>query len=99
MKNDEIKEVVAEANEEALLADGFEDALLGYCERCGTNPVALYDQDKCIEILMKRDGMTREDAEEYFSFNTLGGFVGKASPMFAKILRGRFILEAPRKGK
>jgi hypothetical protein len=99
MKNEEIKLEVAAVNEEALLADGFEDALIGYCERCGMSPVALYDQDKCISILMKRDGMTREDAEEYFSFNTLGAFVGEATPMFAKLLRGRFILEAPRKGK
>lgn len=99
MKNDAIKLEIAEANEEALFADGFEDALIGYCERCGISPVALYDYDKCISILMKRDGMTETDAVEFFEFNTLGAFVGEATPMFAKLLRGRFILEGPRKAK
>lgn len=87
MTNDEIADEIARANEDALTADGFEDALIGYCERCGISPVALYDYDKCISILMTRDGMAEEDAIEYFEFNSLGAHVGPHTPMFAKILR------------
>ena len=54
-----------------LLADGFEDAFIGVAV-CNGNRCAVYDQAKCIEILMERDGMTHEDAVEYFDYNVLG---------------------------
>lgn len=73
---------LAEINPEALLADGFEDALIGYCERCGTQPLAVYDVDKCIKILVERDGMTDEEAWDYFSYNVLGAYMGTNTPMF-----------------
>jgi hypothetical protein len=87
MKFEEIREYIAEMNEEALLADGFEDALIGYVCRFGLNPIALYDRDKCIDILKKRDGMTYEEAVEFFEFNTAGAWVGDGTPAFATILR------------
>jgi len=69
-----------------LLADGLEDAFVGVCERFGfPEPVAAYDRDKCIEILM-RDGGTREDAEEYFYFNTIGAWVGEQTPVFVRMV-------------
>lgn len=81
-KIDEIHEWVAMFNEEALLADGFEDAFLGIADRCGQPSLAIYDTERCIEILMKRDGMDREGAEEFFEFNTLGAWVGPHTPLF-----------------
>lgn len=80
-----IKEMVAEANEEALLADGFEAALIGYVEQYGRPPIALYDRSKCIEILKTRDKMTHDEAEEFFEFNTIGAYMGEATPAFATI--------------
>lgn len=67
----DIKERITECNEEALLADGFEEALIGYVE-IYYKTVALYDKAKCLEILQKRDGMTAEEASEFFEFNTQG---------------------------
>jgi hypothetical protein len=58
----------------ALLADGFSEALIGMGTRF-TYDVAVYDYEKCIEIL-ERD-MSREDAEEYFDFNVSGAYVRK----------------------
>lgn len=86
MKDEEYKELLAEANEEMLFADGYEGALVGYVERFGMVPVALYDRNKCIEILMKRDGMTFEEAEEFFEFNTIGAWMGDSTPAFAVII-------------
>ena len=77
-----IQEYLAEINPEMLLADGFEDALIGYVQRCGTEPLACYDIDKCIEVLIERDGMTDEEAIEYLSYNTLGAYMGENTPMF-----------------
>ena len=66
-----LKEWVSEWNAGALLADGFEDAIVGVCERFGALPVVAYDRGKCIEILVERDGMDYEEAVEYFEFNML----------------------------
>ena len=69
-------------NEKALLADGFEDAFLGMCEVFNRQPLAPYDRDKCIEILVKRDEMTYEEAVEFFEFNVSGAWVGENTPIF-----------------
>ena len=74
------REAVAEANEDMLFADGFDDALVGYIERAGMSSIACYDKDKCIEILAK--DMTYEEAVEYFYFNTAGAYVGENTPCF-----------------
>jgi hypothetical protein len=67
-----------------LLADGYEDALIGTAWSQG-QLVALYDARKCIEILMTRDGMSGEEAYEYFNFNTLQAYVGPSTPVFAHL--------------
>jgi hypothetical protein len=56
---------LAEANENALLADGYEDALIGVGHRAG-GAVAVYDWEKCLKVLMDRDKMTYEEAQEFF---------------------------------
>lgn len=66
-------------DQEFVLADGFEDAFLGVDDR---TLVCVYDSEKCVKILMKRDGMSREDAEEFFSFNVTGAYVGEKTPIF-----------------
>jgi len=63
-----------------LLADGFDEAFLGIGCSCGGKNVAIYDRAKCIKIL-ERD-MSYEEAEEYFSFNTEGAYVGEYTPIF-----------------
>jgi hypothetical protein len=67
---------------EAMLADGFEEALIGSVRRFGQGPIALYDYDKCIQILM-RDGTSYEEAVEHFEFNVIGAWVGEGTPAFA----------------
>ena len=74
-------EEVAEYNEDALLADGFEEALIGVAERINLS-VAAYDVDKIITILMERDGMTDEEAIEYFEFNIRGAWMGEHTPVY-----------------
>ena len=67
---------------DALLADGCEDAFIGFGTRF-TYDVAVYDYNKCIEILAKE--MSQEDAEEYFEFNTRGAYVGENTPVFVTV--------------
>lgn len=66
---------------EALFADGFENALIGIGTQFNTD-LAVYDYDKCIDILVERDHMTPEDAHEHMSFNVLGSWVGPHTPVF-----------------
>ena len=61
-----------------LLADGF----LGTARRFDWHlPVACYDYDRCIQILME-DGCTHEEASEHFEFNVIGAWVGEQTPVF-----------------
>lgn len=64
-----------------LLADGFEKAFMGYVTQFNTT-LACYNYQKCIGILMKRDGMSDADAFEYMEFNVTGAWVGKYTPCF-----------------
>lgn len=64
-----------------ITADGFELAFLG-CGYTFGGSHAVYDYGTCIEILMQRDEMSYDDAEEYFSYNVTGAFVGDRMPVF-----------------
>jgi len=64
-----------------MFADGFEDAIMGVCQQFNNYSV-LYDYNKCIKILMERDGMNDEEAEEYMQYNVLGAYVGENTPSF-----------------
>ena len=71
---------------EIILADGFEDAYMGLATQFTKNPLALYDRNKCIDILVNRDGMSEEEAEEYLQYNVEGAWVGDNTPMFLQPL-------------
>jgi len=81
-KFNEIKEQLAEENPHAILYDGFEKALVNIAYRVGMQPVACYDMRKCIEILMKNNKISYEEAVEYFEYNTMGLWAGESTPIF-----------------
>lgn len=62
-----------------LVAEGFDDAVIGV----DSNSMRLvYSVSKCVDILMSRDNMSREDAIEYFNYNTCIGYVGDKTPIY-----------------
>ena len=67
-----------------LLADGFDAALIGTGERCGQPTLAVYDREKCIEVLQGQ-GMSYDAAQEYFDFNVVGAWVGEQTPIFVDV--------------
>lgn len=77
-----IQEWAAEFNEEALFADGFEEAIVGMAERCGQPALVVYDIDIIIDILKNRDGMDETEATEFFNFNIIGAWMGEHTPLF-----------------
>lgn len=87
MGREELLENLRELNPEALLADGLEDALVGYTLNHHHAHVAVYDYDRCVEVLVSRDGMTHEDADEFLQFNTLGAYVGEHGPLYVSFCK------------
>lgn len=77
-----ILDYLSELNPEILILNGMNEAIVGYVERCGTDPLVCYDVEKCIQILIDRDDMTDEEAMEFFSYNILGAYMGEHTPMF-----------------
>ena len=65
-------------DEGILIADGFDDAVIGFEV---SSMRLIYSVSKCIEILMK-DGMDEVDAQEHFSFNVEGSWVGDQTPIW-----------------
>ena len=71
---------------DVLIADGFDDAIMGIVERYGTNPVVLYNKDKCLKTLQNRDGMSESEAIEFYYYNIVGSYMVEHTPCFAEIL-------------
>ena len=82
MENDQKLQWLADYNDEALTADGFDDAIMGIGERCGQPTLVAYDRTKSIQILIDRDGMDYEEAVEFFEFNSVGTWVSENTPIF-----------------
>lgn len=71
----------------AAMPLGFANAFVGisYDER--SRPVMVYDVGACVKILMDRDEMTLEEAQEFFEFNVAGAKFGDDShPMFINVV-------------
>ena len=68
-------------DESVILADGFELAFLG-CGYSYAGSYAIYHMGNSIDILIQRDGMSFDEAEEYIEYNVLGAFVGDRMPVF-----------------
>ncbi len=75
-----VREWVAEFNEDALMADGFDEAIIGVASRINLGPLVCYDRHKCIQILMDREDWDYDEAEEFFEYNIAG--VGEGTPLF-----------------
>lgn len=71
-------------DDEILLADGFDAAILGVTHNL--SPTVVYDYELCVRILIERDGMKEEDAYEYMEFNVTGAYVGERTPIFIRTI-------------
>ena len=71
------RELLAEMEGEFLIADGFDEAIIGT-----VNDIVIYSKTKCIEIL--KEDMSEEEAIEYYYFNVVGSYVGEKTPMFVE---------------
>jgi hypothetical protein len=91
-----IRDEIAEINPEALLLDGFDEAIIGMAERINLGPIIAYDVEKIIEILANDMEVEEDDlvddqsieelkismAYDYFDFNIQGAWMGENTPIF-----------------
>lgn len=76
-----IEEFLQDVNPEALFLDGFDDAIVGTSHRCAQPRLVVYDHELMLRVLVERDGMDADEANEYLDFNVLGAWVGEHTPI------------------
>ena len=66
-----------------LEAVGLRDAIIGkgYDKATGEERI-VYSLKRCVDILVEREGMTRDIAMEWLTYNTIDAYVGKDQPIF-----------------
>ena len=81
-----------------LKMDGFDDCILGICERHGMDTVIAYDKNKVIAKLVSQ-GMTEEEAHEFFEYNQIGAWMGELTPVFVTIITAKENQPCPKTSK
>jgi hypothetical protein len=68
-------------NNETMLADGFEAAIIGLDT---SNEVfrVIYDREKMLDILIESEDMTTAQALEYLEYNVFNTYVGEGTPIY-----------------
>ena len=70
--------------DDILLFDGFEDCKIGVTTSWSGHerPARMvYSGPLMLQVMMDRDGMTYEEAQEYMDFNVEGAYVGPNTPI------------------
>lgn len=86
----ETVDYLEDANPEALFADGLEAACIGHTEIWHPHPnggaeripLAVYSKQKILKLLIERDQMTSEEAEEYADHNIYCAYMGPHTPLY-----------------
>lgn len=83
-----VKEYLADFypdEEDIIVFDGLDEAFIGV-GYIFNKAFACYDREKIITILMVRDEMSVEEAEEFFDFNIAGSYCGDRTPILLEPL-------------
>ena len=67
--------------DELLVAEGFDGAIVGVTHGPDGGRV-VYNAEACVAIVMERDGMSWEEAQEFLEHNTFCAYVGPQSPLY-----------------
>ena len=71
----------------SMTADGFDQAKIGIMRRAGQddNNIIVYDFQRCITMLLEREGWSDEEAEEWMETNDMSAWMGGGTPGFVII--------------
>jgi hypothetical protein len=60
----------------------FDEAIIGVATSSLGMMAVAYSEPKVIDLIIKHDRMTPDEAMEYYQFNILGAYVGENTPVF-----------------
>ena len=83
-----INDFFIERDEDVLLMDGFDEAFIGYSQRINEPMLAVYSWEKMVDVCVKRDEMTYDEATEYIEYNCTGAWVGERTPIIVMPFEG-----------
>ena len=75
------RELIEEYGGSFIVLEGFDDCILGIAHSCGKNSVVVYDEKKILNKLISQ-GISPEDAREFYEYNILGSSFGEETPWF-----------------
>ena len=64
---------------EPLKADGFDECIIGTDYK---KLRVVYSIERMLQVMITRDGMSMEEAIEFFDFNIGGAYVGEMTPLY-----------------
>ena len=67
--------------DDLLFADSFDSAIIGVSLGT-TGGRVVYDVEKMVQVLSKKQGITCEEAWEYLEYNTFSAYVGERTPLY-----------------
>jgi hypothetical protein len=85
-KAGKIAERIAEINEDLLVMDGFDEAIVGIGSLAGNQHV-VYDIERIISIIMRDMQLSRHDALDYFDFNIACAAAGEHTPIILECIQ------------
>lgn len=77
-KDFKIRKLLGDADVDAIVLDGFNDALIGMSH----DGRLVYDINVMRKILIERDKMESIEADEYLDFNVINAKFGELNPIF-----------------
>ena len=80
MNRKDIEDLYSDDEPEILFADGYDSAIEGVVWD-GERTRVVYRMESILEILMDQ-GMTYDEASEYFDFNVAGSHMGVYTPLY-----------------
>lgn len=82
-----IKDIILEENPNAEIVNGYDDALIGFGRRQGNINIAVYNIDKCIEIIKENNKISYTEAYSRFKKTLEKGYIDENSPIFINDFR------------
>jgi len=74
-------DLITDLNEQAVILFGFDDAIIGIAEAKGKFPQVVYAKEVVLDIIQS-DGISREEANEYFQRIIVDQNSGEEGPLF-----------------
>ena len=78
---DELETLVGANIDDFAFFEDYNEAFIGVVSRFGEEPRVCYDYEKVISILISQ-GMSNDEAIEYFEYNVIGTYCGEHTPCF-----------------